>query len=136
MRVDSRPMSLLGEQMRAALYPAHPYSVPVIGWRNEIVDSGHGVFDQEGLVTHVFGTVLGLNKDRCLGRLTTIASAYNTNVVTPLNERLRQCDQARRFARATSGYSTHHDNRHARIDRPRLLRRHPPLKPYEGPNDR
>jgi hypothetical protein len=62
------------------------------------MDSGHGVFDQEGLVTHVFGTVLGLNKDRCLGRLTTIASAYNTNVVTPLNERLRQCDQARRFA--------------------------------------
>lgn len=41
MRVDSRPMSLLGEQMRAALYPAHPYSVPVIGWRNEIEALNH-----------------------------------------------------------------------------------------------
>jgi zinc protease len=36
MRTDSRPMSLLGEQMRAALYSGHPYAIPVIGWRKEI----------------------------------------------------------------------------------------------------
>ena len=36
MRVDNDPASLLQEQMLAALYVAHPYHTPVIGWENEM----------------------------------------------------------------------------------------------------
>jgi zinc protease len=35
-RYDSSPERLLGEQMSAALYQAHPYGVPVIGWAHEM----------------------------------------------------------------------------------------------------
>jgi zinc protease len=35
-RVDNDPGSLLSEQMQAALYLAHPYGIPVIGWQHEI----------------------------------------------------------------------------------------------------
>ena len=35
-RVDNDPASLLQEQMMAALYVAHPYHHPVIGWETEI----------------------------------------------------------------------------------------------------
>ncbi len=35
-RVDNDPSSLLQEQMMAALYIAHPYHTPVIGWDTEI----------------------------------------------------------------------------------------------------
>lgn len=36
MRVDNDPVNLLSEQMNAALYLAHPYRIPIIGWENEI----------------------------------------------------------------------------------------------------
>ena len=36
LRVDSNPMALLMEDMRAALYRNHRYGVPVIGWMHEI----------------------------------------------------------------------------------------------------
>jgi zinc protease len=35
-RVDNQPASLLGEQIAAAQYLAHPYGVPIIGWEHEI----------------------------------------------------------------------------------------------------
>lgn len=35
-RTDTNPGALLGEQMNAALYLNHPYSLPIIGWRHEI----------------------------------------------------------------------------------------------------
>jgi zinc protease len=35
-RTDTQPSSLFWEQMSAALYLAHPYGNPVIGWRSEI----------------------------------------------------------------------------------------------------
>lgn len=35
-RVDNEPMSILQEQMSAALYLSHPYGIPVIGWEHEI----------------------------------------------------------------------------------------------------
>jgi zinc protease len=35
-RTDNDPGSLLGEQLDAALYLAHPYGKPVIGWMNEV----------------------------------------------------------------------------------------------------
>ena len=35
-RVDNDPGSILQEQIMAALYTAHPYHTPVIGWENEI----------------------------------------------------------------------------------------------------
>jgi len=35
-RVDSNPGSLFSEQMRAAQYLNHPYSIPIIGWRHEM----------------------------------------------------------------------------------------------------
>ena len=35
-RVDNNPSALLGEQIAAAQYLAHPYGVPVIGWEHEI----------------------------------------------------------------------------------------------------
>ncbi|MBV1866971.1 MAG: insulinase family protein [Marinosulfonomonas sp.] len=35
-RVDSDPGSLFSEQMRAAQYLNHPYSIPIIGWRHEM----------------------------------------------------------------------------------------------------
>jgi len=39
-RVDNNPSSILGEQMTAALYQAHPYGTPVIGWEHEIAELG------------------------------------------------------------------------------------------------
>jgi zinc protease len=35
-RIDNEPTSLLAEQMDAALYTAHPYGRPVIGWISEV----------------------------------------------------------------------------------------------------
>jgi zinc protease len=35
-RVENNPNSILGEQMDAALYLAHPYRIPVIGWEHEM----------------------------------------------------------------------------------------------------
>ncbi|MGI9462528.1 MAG: M16 family metallopeptidase, partial [Aestuariivirgaceae bacterium] len=35
-RTDNDPSSLLGEQMTAALYIAHPYGKPVIGWMSDV----------------------------------------------------------------------------------------------------
>lgn len=35
-RTDSDPGALFGEQMRAALFQAHPYGIPVIGWEHEM----------------------------------------------------------------------------------------------------
>jgi zinc protease len=35
-RTDSNPGALLSEQMRAAQFQNHPYSIPVIGWRHEM----------------------------------------------------------------------------------------------------
>ncbi len=35
-RIDNNPNGLFWEQMSAALYLAHPYGIPVIGWRSEI----------------------------------------------------------------------------------------------------
>jgi zinc protease len=35
-RTDTSPGALLSEQMRAAQYMNHPYSIPVIGWRHEM----------------------------------------------------------------------------------------------------
>lgn len=36
LRVDSQPFSLANEQLMSRLYAGHPYSVPVIGWRDEL----------------------------------------------------------------------------------------------------
>jgi zinc protease len=36
-RVDNEPSSLLVEQMDAAMYMAHPYGKPVIGWMSEVM---------------------------------------------------------------------------------------------------
>jgi len=36
MRVDNEPMSLMAEQMHAALHLSHPYGRPVIGWSEEV----------------------------------------------------------------------------------------------------
>ena len=38
MRVDNEPSSILSEQMGAALYLAHPYGIPIIGWEHEMRD--------------------------------------------------------------------------------------------------
>lgn len=35
-RVDNSPGAVLGERMRAMLYPHHPYGTPIIGWLHEI----------------------------------------------------------------------------------------------------
>lgn len=35
-RTDNNPDGLFWEQMSAALYLAHPYGIPIIGWRSEI----------------------------------------------------------------------------------------------------
>lgn len=35
-RTDNSPGAILGERMRAMLYPHHPYGTPVIGWLHEI----------------------------------------------------------------------------------------------------
>jgi zinc protease len=40
-RVDNDPGSILSEQMQAALFLAHPYGIPVIGWQNEIEKLSH-----------------------------------------------------------------------------------------------
>jgi zinc protease len=36
-RTDNDPSSLLGEQLDAAMYAAHPYGKPVIGWMSEVM---------------------------------------------------------------------------------------------------
>src|SRR5690606_15574836 len=35
-RIDNDPQSLLSEQVSAALYTAHPYGIPIIGWMSEV----------------------------------------------------------------------------------------------------
>ena len=35
-RTDNNPGAVLGERMRAMLWPHHPYGTPVIGWLHEI----------------------------------------------------------------------------------------------------
>jgi zinc protease len=35
-RIDNDPQSLLSEQVAAALYTAHPYGIPIIGWMSEV----------------------------------------------------------------------------------------------------
>ena len=35
-RVDNNPGAVLGERMRAMLWPHHPYGTPVIGWLHEM----------------------------------------------------------------------------------------------------
>lgn len=35
-RIDNNPGAVLGERMRAMLWPHHPYGTPVIGWLHEI----------------------------------------------------------------------------------------------------
>ncbi len=35
-RTDNNPGALLGEQLSAAQFLAHPYGIPIIGWRHEI----------------------------------------------------------------------------------------------------
>ncbi len=35
-RIDNSPGAVLGERMRAMLWPHHPYGTPVIGWLHEI----------------------------------------------------------------------------------------------------
>jgi zinc protease len=37
-RIDNNPGAVLGERMRAMLWPHHPYGTPVIGWLHEIQD--------------------------------------------------------------------------------------------------
>ncbi len=37
-RIENNPTSLLSEQMYAALYQAHPYGTPVIGWMHEMAE--------------------------------------------------------------------------------------------------
>jgi zinc protease len=45
-RTDSNPGALFNEQMRASLYLAHPYRIPIAGWRHEIETLGReDVFD-------------------------------------------------------------------------------------------
>lgn len=39
-RVENNPSAILDEQMDAALYQAHPYGIPVIGWAHEIAALG------------------------------------------------------------------------------------------------
>lgn len=36
MRIDNEPSAILQEQMQAALYLAHPYRIPIIGWEHEV----------------------------------------------------------------------------------------------------
>ncbi len=35
-RIDNNPGAVLGERMRAMLWPHHPYGTPIIGWLHEI----------------------------------------------------------------------------------------------------
>ena len=35
-RIDNSPAAVLGERMRAMLWPHHPYGTPIIGWLHEI----------------------------------------------------------------------------------------------------
>jgi zinc protease len=35
-RIDNNPAAVLGERMRAMLYPHHPYGTPIIGWLHEM----------------------------------------------------------------------------------------------------
>lgn len=37
-RTDNNPQAQLAEQMNTALFPNHPYGIPVIGWMHEIAD--------------------------------------------------------------------------------------------------
>jgi zinc protease len=65
MRVDNDPSALLGEQMDAALYVAHPYHKPVIGWLPEVsgltlqdaLDFYHRYYEPANAVLVVAGDV-------------------------------------------------------------------------------
>ena len=65
MRTDNDPSALLGEQIDAALYTAHPYGKPVIGWMPEIskltlqdaLDFYHQYYEPANAVLIVAGDV-------------------------------------------------------------------------------
>jgi len=38
MRIDNRPSAILTEKMRKSLFENHPYSIPVIGWKEEVAN--------------------------------------------------------------------------------------------------
>jgi len=40
-RIENDPNSILAEQMNAALYLAHPYGTPIIGWMHEVSKLSH-----------------------------------------------------------------------------------------------
>ncbi len=64
-RTDNNPQSLFGEQVRAALYTAHPYGTPVIGWMSEVaqltrkdaVDFYHKYYTPSNAILIVAGDV-------------------------------------------------------------------------------
>ena len=37
-RIDSRPSSILDQDMRKSLFPNHTYGIPIIGWNHEILN--------------------------------------------------------------------------------------------------
>tara|TARA_B100000989_G_scaffold298459_1_gene287903 strand:+ start:1011 stop:2315 length:1305 start_codon:yes stop_codon:yes gene_type:complete len=37
-RIDSRPSSILDQDMRKSLFPNHTYGIPIIGWNHEIIN--------------------------------------------------------------------------------------------------
>ncbi len=65
MRTDNDPASLLSEQIDAALYLAHPYGKPVIGWMDEVaklsrqdaIDFYHQYYTPKNAILVVAGDV-------------------------------------------------------------------------------
>ena len=76
-RTDNDPSALLGEQMGATLYLAHPYRIPVIGWEHEMrelaLDDARAFYERHYVPSNAVLVVAG---DVTLAEVLPLAEAH------------------------------------------------------------
>ena len=103
-RVDNRPGALLGEQVAAAQYLAHPYGIPTIGWEHEI--RGWTPADARDFYRAHYApnnAVLVVAGDVSAAELRPLAEAtYGRVAARPVPPRVRPAEPPQRAARRLS----------------------------------
>ena len=116
-RVDNEPSALLGEQIAAALYLAHPYGVPIIGWEHEMRE----LTTEDALAFYrrhyaPGNAVLVVSGDITLAELKPLAEKYYGVIpARDIAPRLRPQEPPQRAAR-------HLELRDGRVSQPSLSR--------------
>ncbi|WP_416898109.1 MAG: M16 family metallopeptidase [Minwuia sp.] len=90
-RTDSTPQGQFGEQVQAALYLAHPYGIPIIGWEEEIKALGlQDALDFYGTFYAPNNAILVVAGDITAEELRPLAEKYYG--VIPANPAVKQRD--------------------------------------------